>query len=476
MLHRMIINTSVSLLFFSNFALAQSKVKHLPPGVEFVSSGSSAPGAVEAHKFLFKNGLRLLVVPDSRNPVATFKVIMQAGSNRERPGQTGLAHFFEHMMFRKTKVTEEGHYDRVLASVGGHGNAWTSNNAVAYYSVFPGPALEKMLTVEAQRFLSLSLENPYFNTEKGAVVSERRMRLENNPSQRGMEILRRASEKDSTYEWETLGSKEDVQNMSIENAMKFYEKFYTPDNAVMTIGGPFDVNEVVHLVHKHFGKWNRKLGEKEIKLPEDYFTRNIGKEFICSEEVSSQNVELTYPSADTTYLSSMMAWAFLELLSSHPDGTFEKRLMKEKLASGFSFYKESWNGPTQPYIVSFKLNNDQKLEPAVAFWEKALREVENKEITEEFKQKLIKQIDVSYARLVEKMSSLSQDYELAEFLYKDYSLTRTDHHIAEKINTQQMKEWIQKSLGPKKFFTSAIVKKGTAIPCEQFDKNLQKKE
>ena len=195
------------LIFAHTTAGSGFAAMELPAGAQSLANAQPIEGTPRVHKFRLANGLKVLILSDSRNPVATLRVKLDAGSNREKLGTTGLAHFFEHMMFRKTQVTSEGHYDRVLAGVGGRGNAATSTDYVVYESTFPGPALDKILELEAQRFKLLDLQDPFFTTEKGAVISERKLRYENDPTQRGMEILRRVIYRGTPYEWFTIGAK-----------------------------------------------------------------------------------------------------------------------------------------------------------------------------------------------------------------------------------------------------------------------------
>jgi predicted Zn-dependent peptidase len=149
MLINIFLKISISICFFCVipcFAKSFEREK-LPEGAKFIRKASIVKGTSPIYEFHFKNGLKLLVLSDSRNPMGYIKFILDAGSNREVKGKTGLAHFFEHMMLRKTKNEEEGHYDRFLSSLGGSGNAGTSNNFVMYYSKFPGPAIEKVLSI-----------------------------------------------------------------------------------------------------------------------------------------------------------------------------------------------------------------------------------------------------------------------------------------------------------------------------------------
>lgn len=360
---------------FSSCAFAKAK---------FLGESQIVPASpIKAYEYQLENGLKLIVVPDQRNSIATAHFILNAGSNREHFGTTGLAHFFEHMMFRKTKESLEGNYDRVLNSIGGTGNASTSDSFVTFYSNFPAPALETMLKLESDRFQNLDLVNPYFTTEKGAVISERKLRVENDPMQRSQEVIRSITERNTGMEWMTIGSKADVENMTLESAQKFYKDFYTPDNTLLVIGGPFQKEDVVRSVERYFSRWQGKLAlNSSIPLPADYFTRDLNKKFVCSASTLTQQYQMVYPSAVNTLKDTVYALLFQAMLDDSPDGMFEYRLIKKNLATRFFFYKTYWQDQTNPIVAHFQLSKDQKFEEVQKFWLSAVQQVSKKSISE----------------------------------------------------------------------------------------------
>lgn len=441
----------------------------LPPGVKLVRVGSAIPGTPELYKFLLPNGLRLMVLPDSRNPLGTLRVKLDGGSNREVKGKTGLAHFFEHMMFRKTLATEEGHYDRTLSGFGGNGNAGTSTDYVVYESSFPGPALEKMLETEAQRFQQLDLKDPYFTTEKGAVISERKLRYENDPSQRANEILHALTESGTSYEWLTIGAKLDVQNMSIEAAQEFYKNYYTPDNAIMTIGGPFKVEEVVAKVVRYFGDWKGKVQQKPVVFPADYLTRNLGKSFVCSEAVTESRMTVVFPSSDASYKASILAWAFSQMLDDHEGGTMQRRLAKKKIATGFAFYKRGGQKINPSMMGVFKLGREQRLDVAEKFWWDSVQEVLKKPFDARMKKLLVKQILVDEAEQAQRMTSLVQNYEWYEYFYGDAFVPAQTASIINALSEADFRAWIRTNITKEKSYKTGIVPTGGwAKPCSEF--------
>ncbi|APJ03461.1 M16 family metallopeptidase [Silvanigrella aquatica] len=446
---------------------------------KLVQTAPIIPGStIHAHKYQFSNGLKLIIVPDKRNPVATIHFILDAGSNREYKGTTGLAHFFEHMMFRKTEGVPEGNFDRVLNSFGGSGNAGTNDSFVTFYTTFPGPALESMLKLESARFQHLDITDPYYSIEKGAVISERKLRIENDPLSRSGEILKAITERDTTMEWLPIGTKEDVENMSVEAAKTFYKNFYTPDNTLMVIGGPFEPKNVANLVQKYFGSWEGKLKIQHSKLPSDYFTRDLGKNFICSAPIFTKKYKIVYPSDNSNMKTIIYSIIFQSLLDDNINGTFERRLVKENLATDFSFYKIYWQNQSNPIVANFSLSKSQKFETVQAFWLKGVEEVFKKPITDKIRRQILKQLAVSNAETAEKMTGLVNTILDNTFFLNDFNASGQAEKIVKSVTTENFRQWLKESLNGNKFYVTGIVPPGEAPSCSDlysdFQKNMKK--
>ncbi len=444
---------------------------------KFEQAYNIVPGsAIQAYKYRFTNGLQLYVVPDKRNPVATLHFILDAGSNREALGTTGLAHFFEHMMFRKAVDAPEGNYDKVLNSFGGSGNAGTSDAYVTFYSTFPGPALESMLKLEANRFINLDIQEPYFSIEKGAVISERKLRVENDPLTRSNEILRAITERGTPLEWMTIGSKQDVENMSIDSAKTFYKNFYTPDNTILFIGGPFDHKKVATLVSKYFGEWKGNLKIAHQKFPADYLTRDLGKKFICSSTIMSKKYKLVYPTFNKSMQDLANMIIFKTLLDDHPDGRFERRMQKEKIATDLNFFKVFWQNQSNPIIVNFSLSNEQKIETASKFWEKGIAEVLSKPISDKIRKQILKQLAVSNAETAEKMSNLVSTIFEDVFFLKNINATNLTEKLVKTTTTEVFRKWVNDNFSSKNSYLTGVVPIGQAESCQDLYTSFLKKQ
>lgn len=447
----------------------------LPVGTKALATAQPIEGTPKVHKFQLANGLKVLILSDNRNPIATLRIKLDAGSNREKLGTTGLAHFFEHMMFRKTQVTSEGHYDRVLAGVGGRGNAATSTDYVVYESTFPGPALEKILELESQRFKLLDLQDPYFTTEKGAVISERKLRYENDPTQRGMEILRRVIYRGTPYEWFTIGAKKDVEQMSIEAARNFYRDFYTPDNAQLFLGGPFDIEVALKKINTAFGDWSGTARKQPKRSSSRPVAELAGKEFVCSEKVFEEMHSLVFPSEENSYTSALMTQILMQMLDDNPEGTIQRRMSKKKLATYFTVYKMAWQKEAQPYVAWFRLNRDQDFEAAKSYFFEELEKVMKRPLTQNLKNIILKKQEVEETEIAQKMTSLVEFYESNEYFYNDFAISSQTRKIIQNLKTQDFHRWIKQTFNRKKSFHMAVTAPGKSVPCHEFEKSFASK-
>jgi zinc protease len=214
--------------------------------------------SVEAMRFRFPNGLRLVVIEDHSAPTFAYQTWYDVGSRDEEPGKTGLAHLFEHMMFKGTKAVPDGEFDRIVDEAGAEGqNAYTTQDHTTYIEELPKERLELIMKLEADRMRNLVVNDQSFATEREVVQNERRYRNENSPE--GMmyqEIYGLAFTKQA-YRWPVIGFAEDLARMSSADARAFYEAHYSPNHAVVVVSGDVKAREVRDLVAKYYSVYPR---------------------------------------------------------------------------------------------------------------------------------------------------------------------------------------------------------------------------
>ncbi|HKY28555.1 MAG TPA: pitrilysin family protein [Pyrinomonadaceae bacterium] len=198
-----------------------------------------------------KNGMKILVQPDHTIPNVALYIFYRIGSRNERPGTTGLSHFFEHMMFNGAKKYGPGMFDRTMEDAGGSNNAYTSRDLTVYQDWFPRSQLELIFDLEADRIRDLSFDPKVIESERGVVASERRTSVENNNFGILFEQLYATAYTAHPYQWPVLGWMVDIENWKTEDLKRHFEMGYSPSNATMVVVGDVTFEEIVKLAEKY---------------------------------------------------------------------------------------------------------------------------------------------------------------------------------------------------------------------------------
>jgi zinc protease len=200
------------------------------------------------------NGLRLILLEDHSTPIVNVQVWYHVGAKDERPGRTGFAHLFEHLMFQGSKNVEPGQHTSLVAGVGGRANAYTTEDVTVFWETVPSQFLPMALWLEADRMASLRIERGAFNRERDVVREERLMRVENQPYGRLAELLNGFAFAVHPYRHGIIGSPADLEAASLEDVRNFFRTFYVPTNATVVMAGDIDSRGAVELAAKYFGR------------------------------------------------------------------------------------------------------------------------------------------------------------------------------------------------------------------------------
>ena len=219
-------------------------------GCFFISSAN----ATELQQASFKNGVKLIVEEDHSAPVAMVQVWLKVGGRDEVPGKTGLAHVFEHMMFKGSKKLAAGEYSKRISAMGGNDNAFTSTDFTAFFETVPAVRVDEVIGMEAERFAHLSLRDEDFQKEIRVIMEERRMRTEDDPNSHMFEELSAASLRLHPYRNPVIGWMQDLEKLTIEDVRAFYKKYYVPGNAIVVVVGDVDFEHVKKQVAATFGR------------------------------------------------------------------------------------------------------------------------------------------------------------------------------------------------------------------------------
>jgi zinc protease len=200
------------------------------------------------------NGLTVILSEDHSTPIVHVQLWYHVGSKDEKPGRTGFAHLFEHMMFKGSKNVEPEAHTSFMSGVGGQANAYTTEDTTVYWQTAPAQYLPLMLWLEADRMATLRIDRGTFERERQVVKEERRMRVENQPYGRLSEIIYQHAFTVHPYRHQPIGSMADLEAASIEDVREFYRTYYVPSNATLTIVGDFDLAQAAQLAERYFGR------------------------------------------------------------------------------------------------------------------------------------------------------------------------------------------------------------------------------
>src|SRR5215471_16857619 len=204
--------------------------------------------------FTLPNGLQVVVIQDHRTPVVTQMIWYKVGSADETPGKSGLAHFLEHLMFKGTKLNPAGKFSQTLAAIGGQENAFTSSDYTGYYQRVAKEHLPMIMEFEADRMTGLVLTEDNVRPELNVVLEEQNMRVANSPASRLGEDVAAALYLNHPYGRPVIGWRHEIEKLTREDALEFYARFYTPNNAVVVIAGDVTGDEIKALAEKTYGK------------------------------------------------------------------------------------------------------------------------------------------------------------------------------------------------------------------------------
>lgn len=218
--------------------------------------------------FRLSNGMEVLVIPDHRAPVVTHMVWYEVGAADEDAGKTGLAHFLEHLMFKGTAKIEPGQFSRIVARNGGQDNAFTHYDFTAYFQVIAKDRLPLVMEMEADRMTNLQLTDAEVLPERDVVLEELRMRIENEPSAELQSEMNAVLYGDHPYGRDIIGYKSEVSALTTEDALDFYKRYYTPNNATLIVAGDVTAEELKPLAEKYYGTIEERAPTFERERPE----------------------------------------------------------------------------------------------------------------------------------------------------------------------------------------------------------------
>lgn len=394
------------------------------------------------YQFFLNNGLEVIVHEDPSSKMAVFNLLYKVGSRNEEVGKTGLAHFFEHLMFGSSKNVPV--FDRELERVGGSCNAFTSPDITNYYITLPASNIETAFWLESDRMLQLTLSDKTIETQRKVVIEEYKQRYLNQPYGDIWHHLRDLSYVEHPYRWPTIGQHlSDIENYQRKDVWDFYQTNYSPENAILVVGGNVTKSQIEKLSQKWFGPIPSKKQELLAVVPEP-----------IQQEKRVKTIEAKVPT-DALYKAYKMPGKLAEgyaaadlisdLLGFGKSSILEQKLVKKgKLFASIGAYVL---GSVDPGLLVFsgKMDSGVTSEEGEQALEEEIKAFLSKEISEESLQKIKNQGEAM--KSYESIQLLNRVFNLAYYAsLGSPELYMTEFENKSKIKAEEISSWASKIL------------------------------
>ncbi len=345
---------------------------------------------VEYKKYVLGNGLRVIAHKDQSTPMVAFNLLYDVGSRDEDPDRTGLAHLFEHLMFEgSVNITA---FDTKLELAGGESNAFTTNDITNYYMTLPAVNLETAFWLESDRMLGLAFSKEKLKIQKNVVTEEYRQAYLNQPYGDAMLLLRSLAYKEHPYQWATIGKNIDhIHLVSLEEVKAFFFKYYRPDNAILSVAGPVEPEEVLALAEKWFGAiasanvLHRSIPAEPIQT--------LQRCLVAERSVPASQLYIAFHTcgraSDDFFATDLLS----DILANGDSSRLKERLVKgKKLFSDVNAYL-SGSVDAGLFIVTAKLHPEVSVEMAEASLWRELESLIHEDVSEMELQKVKNKVE-----------------------------------------------------------------------------------
>ena len=411
---------------------------------------STKPAAIPALKYTdtkLANGLRVIIAEDHTAPVYGIAVSYDVGGRNERPGRTGFAHLFEHMMFQGSENVGKGEHFILIENNGGGMNGTTNEDRTNYFEILPKNQLELALFLEADRMRALNVNDANLNNQRKAVQEERRLGIDNQPYGKSFLEIDNLAYDNFSYKHSVIGEMRDLDNASLADVKDFFRIYYAPNNAVLSLVGDLDTQKTLELVNKYFGAIPSQPtpAQPDLAEPEHYGER---RETITDNLARLPLVLIAYhiPAGNTpdNFAVQMLA----SILGTGRSSRMYQHLVKEKqLATQISFQTDSRIGPSLLYIQAIPRPGVKPEDMEKAIYEE-IEAVKKDGVTPAELEKA--RTLARRAQIQSRQSSLTTARRLSDYAvyFNDPSLINTMYDKLAAVTADQIKAAANKYLVP----------------------------
>ena len=413
----------------------------------FLAAFSSNAQKVEFEEYDLSNGMHVILHQDNAAPVVTTSVMYHVGAKDEQPDRTGMAHFFEHLLFEGTKNIKKGEWFKLVSSNGGKNNANTTDDRTYYYEVFPSNKLELGLWLESERLLHPIIKQEGVDTQNEVVKEEKRLRVDNQPYGRFLEYVKQNMFKKHPYKGTTIGKMAHLDDATLEEFLAFNKKFYVPNNATLVVAGDIDIASAKKLIEDYFGPIPRG---KDIE-------RSFPKEDPITEAISAKGYDsnIQIPAIMAAYRTPSMKTRdsrVLDMISSYFSSgkssiLYKKLVDTKKMAlqvGAINLSQEDYG----TYILFGLPQGETKLADIISEIDEEVLKMQTDLISEKAYQKLQNQFENNYVDSNSSVEGIANSLARYNVLYGDTNLINTEIDIYRSITREEIRDAAKKYLNP----------------------------
>ncbi|CAL2093574.1 Predicted Zn-dependent peptidase [Tenacibaculum sp. 190524A02b] len=400
---------------------------------------------VEFEEYNLKNGMHVILHQDNTAPVVTTSVMYHVGAKDEQPNRTGMAHFFEHLLFEGTKNIKKGEWFKIVSSNGGTNNANTTDDRTYYYEVFPSNNLELGLWMESERLLHPIIKQEGVDTQNEVVKEEKRLRVDNQPYSRFLENVKKNMFKKHPYKGTTIGKMEHLDAATLDEFLAFNKKFYVPNNATLVVAGDINISQTKKLIEAYFGsipkgKDIRRNFPKEDPITKEFYAKAYDPNIQIPAIVQAYRTP-SMKTRDARVLDMISTY-----LSSGKSSVLYKKLVDTKKmslqAGAFNLSQEDY-GTYIIYALPLGKNTLNSLTKEI---DEEIIKLQNNLISEKDFQKLQNKFENDFVNSNSSVEGIANSLARYNVLYGDTNLINSEIEIYRSITREEIKKIANKYL------------------------------
>lgn len=400
---------------------------------------------IEFEEYKLDNGLHVILHEDRSKPIVGVSVMYHVGSKDEEVNRTGFAHFFEHLLFEGSKNIKRGEFFKYIENAGGRNNANTSKDRTFYYEILPSNQLELGLWLESERMLHPVIDQEGIDTQREVVKEEKRLRVDNQPYGSVFEELSKRAFTKHPYNWMPIGSIKHLNEAKKEEFINFYKKYYVPNNAVLSIAGDFNSEELKKDIEAYFGPIPRGKGEvPRVSIVEPPLEKEIRDTVYDDIQLPAVIQGYRIPRQGTTdsYALEMLA----NLLSDGESSRLNKKCVQEtEKALYIANFPYTTEDPGLSIIYAIA-NGETKLEDLEKEIDSEISKVKKELISDYEYQKLRNSVESDYIYNFYSIMGIAENLANYHMYFGDANLINTELERYLKVTKEDIQRVARKYL------------------------------